>query len=217
MDLQTMRTRLRRRIGNPATSDVADAVLNDHLNEAYNEMVDRFPHHKTRSKSTVNTVAGDSSYDLPAAMEALLFVRDNTNFRRLKKRGLQWLAGIGEQVNGKPEHYIRFQNAVEIVPPPDDVYVLEFTGISRVTPLASGGDTPIVSPSWHMGIVLLARWHFFDEAGDLAKAKYALDSWKVWLSNKPTEAEQETPDAGGVEISTLGSVEERRLDFDHSA
>ena len=85
MDLTTMRTRLRARIGNPDVVDVPDDDLTRIINSAYGDIADRFRFHKVRKICTFPTVSNTQDYGLPADLLEIMKVRDQTNGRQLRK------------------------------------------------------------------------------------------------------------------------------------
>jgi hypothetical protein len=85
--------------------------------------------------------------------------------------------------------------------------------------LADINDQPSIPPTWHMGIVLYAAWYYYDEVNDLPKAAARYQSFKTWLSDKPTEIDEEMKADmdSGVDIVPLNkAVTERGLDFNHA-
>ena len=148
-------------------------------------------------------------------------VYNRTAAKRLTKLGDR---GAGEQDNlsvpdantqGNPVSYARWGEGIQLYPQPDGVYQIEVYTKRQVTSLSADGDTPVIPTSWHNGIVLLARWYYYDSIGDLPKAEYAYNTFKLWLADKPVEIEEEKSDIdSGVAIPTLARPTSR-LDFDH--
>ena len=94
----------------------------------------------------------------------------------------------------RPRKYIRYRNYVELVPTPDGEYLMEVFFNVNAKPLVDDQDEPVLPPSWHEGIYLRAKWWFYTDSGDLAQATHALNSYTLWLSDKPSEIEEETVD-----------------------
>lgn len=217
MDLLTMRTRLRKRVGNPTTTDVPDVDLNEAINSAYSDVAVRYKFHKVRRLCTFNTVIGQAKYGLPVDCFAVLRVRDNTNKKNLTKAGDREYASRTNTTNGKPGKYIRYRDWITVEPPPDGVFEFELFYKSKPVDLVADADQPVLPTAWHEGIIRLARYYHFDTVGDLPKAAVALQVFNFWTETMPLEFDDEAEAIdSGVEIPTLHNAEGARLDFDHS-
>lgn len=208
MDLTTMRTRLRARIGNPDITDVPDVDLTRILNSAYGDIADRFRFHKVRKLCTFPTVTSQREYGMPADLLEIMKVRDLTNGRQIKKADYIDAASNAEKADSiieqQPLHYIRYRNFINLYPTPDGVYVIELFYKAGVVDLVADADTPILPAPWHEGIIKLARHYFYDEKGDIPKSQYALSIYNSWLSTKPNEVDEEKKDLDkGVRIPSL--------------
>lgn len=209
MDLITMRTRLRARIGNPDTTDVPDSDLSRIINSAYTDVADRFRFHKVRKLCTFPTASGTQDYGLPTDLLDIIKVRDQTNGRQLRKVDYNDAAEKNEKAGSvlrqQPMHYLRYRNFIRLEPTPDGAYVVEMFYRAGIVDLALDADAPVVPVPWHEGIVKLARHYFYDEKGDIPKSQYALSIYNSWLSTKPIEVDEEKRDLDrGVKIPSLG-------------
>jgi len=207
-------------IGSPTTDDVSDDRLDIHINEAYRDIATKFPHHKARKLCSFPTVAGTSDYGLPAEAEAVLRVWDETNGKWLKKVGdtflVQW--DTLNEPDAQPENYIRLREFIRLYPTPDGIYTIWIFHREEIADLAADGDEPVINLSWHPAIPRLARYKYYDEQGDIPKAQYAFTAYQAWLSDKPTEFEEESRDIdSGVTIPTLQRRKTSQLDFERSA
>lgn len=206
MNLVELRASLRRSIKNPGEQDVPEADLRDYINEGYRDLAGRYQYHQTRKRCTFVTVAHQAKYQLPPDLASVLRLRDNTHGRKLKKAGDRLIA---DQHVPKFEHwphkYVRYRNYVELVPVPDaDGYVIEVWYIAIPQLLSLDTDVPVLPETWHRGIVLRARWHYFVDRGDSAQATEALNLFTVWVSDKPSEIEEESVDIdSAVEVPEL--------------
>lgn len=210
MDLSTMRTRLRARIGNPDTTDVPDADLTRIVNSAYGDIADRFRFHMVRKICTWDTVSGTQDYGLPTDLLEIIKVRNQTEGWQIKKGDYVDAADKWERsdsvIESRPTHYIRYRNFMRLEPTPDGVYTIELFYKAGVVNLVDNADEPILPSTWHEGIIKLARHYFYDEKGDIPKAQYALAIYNSWLSTKPNEVDEEKKDLDkGVRIPTLAS------------
>lgn len=220
MTLAQLRTKLRSRIGNPSTADVSDAKLTELLNDALEELRDKYRFLRGRGRAKFTTTLGVDKYRISAITDTLLRVWDRTNKRRLNKIGPTQVAtkDFASPVNGKPMEYARFEDYLQLFPPPDSAYVIELFYRAKGTTLVADGDIPDIPATWHKGITILGAFNYYDgEAKDLPKAVYENNALKNWVADKPSEADEEaaTTDAG-VELPTFGSVASQRLDFDRS-
>lgn len=224
MQLSVMRTRLRKRIGNPDSTDVTDSTLDQHINDAYRDIATKYHHHRARKLCEFPTVTSQSSYGLPTTVGAVLKVIDTTNDKKLKKLGPRRYAEMdfASPDDGKPVWYIRLRQFVTLMTDdggaPDGIYTIRIHYTDTITDLAEATDTPVIPIPWHVGIILLARWYYHDEQGDNPKAAYALNAWRSWLSDRSTEIEEElmADMDSGVEVPTL-TQQDPRLNFDQSA
>lgn len=218
MQLSDMRTRLRKTIGNPDTTDVPDADLNELINLAYRDIAGRYRFHTVRKLCQFTTVDGTERYGLPTDCEVVLRVRDVTNGTKLRKRGDRFAAvqeASDDEVTGKPTDYVRQRDWILLDPTPDDAYVMELYYKAGITDLDADTDEPILPEAWHEGILKLARHKFYDDSGDIPKATYALANYDSWLSTKPIEFDEEKKDIDqGVEIPTLKNAARATVSFD---
>lgn len=219
MDLDTMRTSLRKKIGNPTTGEVADADLTGYLNTAYRRIANRYAFRKMRGRATFDTVASTYQYSLPSNAVAVTAVRNQTDKVKLDRIGEHQVARYTTDVTteGSPVQYARFENYIQLFPVPDAVYTIEVYYKVVITALSANADVPVIPESWHEGIVLLARWVYYDEQPDYAKAQYALGVFKDWVAEQPVEVHEETVDLdAAVELPTLSKNLGTNYDWDHS-
>lgn len=220
MDLLQLRTKLRRQVGNPTSGDVTDSLLNEQINQAYKDVADRFRFHRNRKLCTFSTVVGQAEYGLPADLLSIIRVRDTTNGVRLIKSDSKRDAALDVATmdnRGKPTHYSRYRTWVTLDPVPDGIYTIELFYKGNIVDLVSDSDTPVLPDTWHHGILLMAKYHYYIDQPDAPKAQHAMGAFNDWATNKPSEVDEEKSDFdSGVEIPTLSHSTKARLDFDHS-
>lgn len=221
---QNMADDLRQMIGNPTSTSITDATLFDLLNKAAQKLSDEFRFKGAKKRVTFPTVIGTNQYTLPTDIFAVRQVWDRTNGKKLNKRGVNWLARNSQALvsspitNGKPTDYVSFGTYVQLVPPPDGVYTIELYYTIQMPTLVNPTDVSLLPPNWHDGVVLKARWYYWDRVKpDYTKAAYALNVFKDWVRDQPTDVEAETYDIdSAVEVPTLAHHHHNpRLDFDH--
>jgi hypothetical protein len=229
MNLTEMLTRVRNRIGSPTVTDVTDLTLTQYINDAQTEIMDRYKFLSGRIRAkfqTQTSIAGGAwfdKYDLsqindpngnPIWAHVVLKAWDRTNGKELRKRTQRFSAehdvdtidGATPIQPGKPYAYLRYENYIQIWPPPDGIYTIEMLMKRQAIPLENSMDTPILPVSWHRGITILAAYIYFDELKkDAVKALVEYQAWTKWLADKPVEAQEELQDleTQGVDIPTL--------------
>ena len=194
MNLSEMRTKLRRKIGNPTTTDVPNSELNDFLNDAQEYISDRYNFHMGRTLYAFNTVAGTKRYALPADAVAVIKVGNRTDrkwIRKLDNRDQFRAENQDTDVTGPPERYSRMRDWIQFWPIPDAVYSIGLFYKNAMASLVNDNDESPLPVTWHNGIVLYARYLFYDERQDYAKAQYGYAAWSLWASSKPSELEEE--------------------------
>lgn len=210
-------------IGNPTVLDVNDGVLTEHINTAYREIGNKFRFHLVRKICTFDTISGVSRYGLPVDVAVILRMRNNTSEIRMEKvdsrRRYQQQNYTANVQLGVPKGYIRYRDWVEMIPIPDGVYQIELFYKISLVDLSADSNVPVIPESWHRGIVLLARYNYFDDEGDIPKSIDADNKYKTWLADQPVEVDEEARDFDvSVEIPELGgwNGQDPRLDFNHA-
>lgn len=223
MNLLILRDRLRRMIGNPTTADVGDGNLSEHINTAYREIVNKYRFHLGRKICTFDTIADVSRYGLPTDLASIIRVRNNTTEVRMEmldsRRRYEEVNYTANIQTGEPVRYIRFRDWIELAPIPDGVYQIEIYYKLGIVDLSADIDEPVIPVSWHRGILLLSKYIYYDEEGDIPKATTAYARFNTWVQDQPTEVDEEKADLdSGVAIPTLGVWKntDPRLDFNHS-
>lgn len=214
MEFSEMITSLRRRVGRPTTTEVPDDTLKEVINRAYKEIATKYPFNEVRCITSFNTTADDARYQVPTDSNMIYRVWDDTNKKKLHKRGVRFMTGLPDNLpNGKPLHYVRVRNYIQLIPTPDAEYSIKLYYKLDLTELEANDDVPVLPPSWHEGILLKARHMYYDDRGEVGKAIYALNAWKEWISDKPSEIDEEKDDMDdtGVVIPSLGHEYSRGL------
>lgn len=208
MNLLELRAALRRSIKNPGEEDVPLTDITDYINEGYRDLAGRYQYHQTRKRCTFVTVAHQAKYQLPPDLASVLRLRDNTHGRKLRKAGDRLIADLHvPKFERWPHAYTRYRQYVELTPTPaEDGYVIEVFYIAVPILLALDTDVPVLPETWHRGIVLRARWHYFVDRGDSAQATESLNLFTVWVADKPSEIEEESVDIdSAVEVPELSA------------
>ncbi len=222
MNLGQIRTALRTRIGNPSTADVSDASLNGHINDAYQEIFNKYKFKRRRARGKFTTTIGADKYLVSTFTDVIFKAWDRTNGRELEKVGTNILSEQDYDAspnalvqNARPQKWAYTETYFQLLPPPDGAYVIEIVYKVIFTALANDNDVPIIPINWHRGIVILASYMYYDdEAGDTVKATYHSQRFKDWVSDQPVEEHEETEAIdSGVEVPSLAArVSMRRPD-----
>jgi len=205
--LGTLRTKLRSAIGNPSTSQVTNASLDEVLNDAYLEICDEFRFRKFRLVHTFDTIASTDTYALSNSVSVLLRVwceTDDERGRIARVDAREWAdaGGSDSDITGRPTGYIRHEDSIQLVPMPDAVYAISYYAKVLPDELDDDADVPEIPPAWHPAMWKLARHLYWDLNGDAAKAQYAYNNYRLWISRKSDEwadeLESEQEDGGPV-------------------
>lgn len=234
MILSELRDDLRRKIGNPTTASVPDTTLNRFTNESLRHIMDRYPFYASRNIQSFPTVADTKRYALPSDCGTLMRVWNATNRHRIHRTDMRKYAATENQdtdITGDPYFYFRlgttdslgvYTDWIQFNPIPDAVYTIGLFYKTTVADLVNDSDTPPIPLTWHPGIVVYARYLFYDETQDWQRAQFSYASWNLWVQDKPVELQEELmfDYDGAAELPTLrgGGFSEtgrRSLDFDH--
>jgi hypothetical protein len=224
MNLGELRAIVRRRIGNPSAADVPDSVLNGHINDAAEEIQDKYSFVRLRKRARFTTTAGTDKYLISPLTEIIYKVWDRTNKLELVKVGANYVASreFDGLPNAKPRFYARFEDYVQLLGDgggaPDGAYDIEMLYRAKFATMTDDTHEPEVPEPWHKGISLLAAYNYYDADGkDAAKAQAQWLAWRNWVADKPVEAHEETEAIdSGVELPGLAAGVPLRLPFDLS-
>lgn len=206
MNLFQMRTELRPKLGNPSVANVPDSELTSAINAGIRFIAARYPFNELRKLVSFPTVVGTDRYVLPSDLAWVRRVWDDTNKRKLKKRGISWLASLApNQQANVPLYYVRAEDWIQPVPSPNGAYTIMLYYQFQPIDLVADADVSVLPAAWHDGVVLKARHLYYDGKGDVGKAIYARNEWKDWVADKPSEIDQEKEDMddAGVELPEL--------------
>ena len=220
MTLAEFRTALTTAVGNP--NGISSTVLDDCINRAYLKICDMFTFSQNTKRTTVSTTIGTRTYNLAANDTTVLGVWNKTYKYSLIKVDHHQVNDFDDQSTasprtGRPKKYYRADGSIFIMPAPDAVYTLELVTKQKVAKLVNTSDTPVLYSTWDDGIIMLARWYYFDQyAMDYPKAQYAWGVWQSWLQTKPSEVHQESVDLEqGVSFMPSSTTNNRGVDFDY--
>src|SRR5256885_608867 len=157
MNLDQMRTLLRTRIGNPSITDVPSTPnLDSHINDACQEVLNKYKFKKRRARARFTTQIGIDKYNVRQTTDVIYKVWDRTNGKELERVGKSVLSERDYDSspnnlvqNGKPSQWTYMEAYLQLLPPPDGAYNIEFVYKVLYTPLVNSGDVPVVPTPWH--------------------------------------------------------------------
>lgn len=204
---------MRTRIGNPSTTDVPDTPnLDQHLNDAYQEILNKYKSKRRRARARFTTTIGTDKYKVDGLTDVIYKVWDRTNGVQLEYVGKTKLAESDYDAspnalvqNAHPQRWAHIETYLQLLPPPDGAYVIEFVYKVMYTALVNATDVPVIPVTWHRGIpILAAHMYYDDEGGDPAKATYHKNAFRDWVADQPAEEHEEAEAIdSGVEVPTL--------------
>jgi len=219
LDLPTLRAELRQLLGVdsddlPDDTDLANNKVGANLllNQAYWELLDKFPFREKEISATFLTVAGTRYYQIPSMFEALrqLSIEDvesqqHTVIERATVYEYETLFVNTSAEQGKPTKYVREKNGIRFWRTPDQVYTITIKYWAVLSDLSSGNPTPEIPQSWHEIILAGAVWRGFFHLGDHARmASSKAIHTSLINSAVPVEAKEEfDTHLGGVEVAGL--------------
>src|SRR6266581_5164176 len=157
MQLSDLRSRLRSRIGNPSTTDVPDTPnLDQHINDAYQEILNKYKFKRRRARARFTTVIGTDKYNVSSLTDVIYKAWDRTNGRELEYVGTNVLSKRDYNAtpnalvqNSKPEKWAHIETYLQLLPPPDGAYVIEFVYKVTYAALVNTTDVPVIPAPWH--------------------------------------------------------------------
>lgn len=205
MNFTELKARLRKALQNPALEELTDDDCGLYVNDGYRDLSGRYPFHQSRKRCTFDTVIGEERYQLPPDIAAVLRLSNLTIGYKLRKAGDRLIADrLVDGFRTWPKSYVRYRNYVELAPTPSAIHTIEIFYKAIQHELSAGTDAPVLPEDWHNGIVLRGRWYYYLDRGDLSQQSASDAAYKLWLSDKPGEIEEESVDIdSGVELPEL--------------
>ena len=189
----TGRASLRRWLGN--RTDLVDADYDLFLNDGLFDLTTRRIHFQSLEKvgASITSVLNQPNYPSPADAFAILHIEDTTNDRVLDRfpGGFEdFLRGRQNQVSAvgnPPTEFIEYGSQLWFGPmPPVAGIVWAPFYYQRATWAADGTATPGIEEEWHQAVLMIARIHAAQEAGDAGRLQLAEAEWQAWLAQRDT-------------------------------
>lgn len=179
------------------------------LNEAYWELLDKFPFREKETTATFPTAEGTRFYKLPSTFEALreisiedLTTGQHTPLERITQRQYETDYVNSTDNENTPTHYLREGDGIRLWPTPDDIYTLTIKYWTELTDLSDSSE-PDIPRQWLEVLKFGAAWRGHFHFGNDSKALTARNTWTSLISAMtPTEAKEETDThLGGLEVA----------------
>lgn len=214
LTLSQMRELLRRLVGNPSSTDVPDSELNEYLNMSYKDIVAKYRFHRARTICYINTVSGTARYFLPREVGVLKRVWNHDLGYKITRADIDAIIPVAsEEVfeEGQPTTYTRIGRTITLRPVPNGVWQIDIYYKRMAASLTADDDVPFIPSTWHIGIVYYAESFYWKFRQDHAKQQLAFNDWKVWVSDKPTEMDEEMRSSSvGTQLPQRGEWSRRR-------
>lgn len=177
------------------------------LNRSAWEIFDIYDFKDKEAESTITTVAGTTSYTVPADLDALqgIAIKDinSLDWDAISKNEiLEFEENLSDRVDSraKPTTYLRRSNEIRLYPTPDNAYSIKVKYWKTLADLATGG--PTIPESWHEIILYGAIWRGFAEFGDYNRSQAASQMQAKLINPKKTVEQKEKFDTrtAGLDI-----------------
>lgn len=205
MNFTELKARLRKSVKNPDLTELPDADAGEYVNSGYRDVTGRYPFHQTRKRCTFNTIIGEEKYQMPDDIAAILRLKIVDTGKKLWKAGDRLIADrLTDGFRSDPQKYVRYRNYVELAPTPSRVQTIEIYYRAIQALLSDANPNPVLPLEWHDGIWMRGRWYYWMDKGDTAQKASADADYKLWLSDKAGEIDEESVDIdSGVELPEL--------------
>lgn len=182
MDLGTLRTALRNRVG---VSDYdgffTDARLTDLINEAIQVVSSEEDWPWLQTTETIATVNGTQAY-APAAdwLRTKALIIDG--YDAMQWRSLQEIREYGSDYLGLPVVYTVYGDQILFGPTPGAAYSVTHDYIKQEPELAVSDDEPIMPSQFHGAILAQAAHLASLRAGDMSRVQAFGSEYSTWLN-----------------------------------
>jgi len=183
MNVGGLQTRLRNRLGTPSDDQGLPVnMLTDFLNEANLQIAMEHDWPWRLTSTTFPTVAGTSSYALPADHLRTRVLRIAQN-RPLNERVLFDLEQTfyDDATRGEPTDFAVEGANILLRPIPDRVYTLTHWYLKVEPALAKDTDVPLMPEMFQTSIVELAAYYAFRRTGYTEQAAIAEGAYQKWI------------------------------------
>lgn len=180
LDLTTMRTAVRTRLGNPSTDGFfSDAQLTDLVNEALQVISAEADWPWQEATTTFSTAAGTNTYTPPTDwIQTRALVIDG--YDAMEYRTLAEIREYLTTSQDVPTAYTVSGETLLLRPTPDGVYTVRHDYVKSEPALANDTDAPLMPNQWRYSIVAFACHLAHMRQGDTGRAAGALAEYASW-------------------------------------
>lgn len=215
LSIQQMRDKVRLITGEDST-DLDDTAADVLLNQAWWEIIDKFPFREKERTDRFDMEIGRRDYPTPQPFEAIQTIsvvtpedgahrrleRMTTTFYEENFREDTTVSNVVDQ-KGIPQRYFRRGDGMVVWPTPDKAYETVIYYLVTLADLEKGDvDFPVIPQVWHEIIYLGGTWRRLIELGDFARSR-EIKNHQIALINStsPVEAkEEQDTHLGGVDL-----------------
>lgn len=198
MDLVTMRSKVRERLGVPASDGLyTDTVLTSLINAALHYIESEADWGWLEAEATITTASADADYDLPARYRSTIGVVNADGFPLDKATAKMHRLLRG--ASGVPKVWDVLGNQIRLAPTPNAILALTHIYVGGEVDLAADGDEPTMPTVWHQAIVEYATYLAFRRWKSDAEAGSALAAYETWVEQMKAKAPRVSVDEGGGE------------------
>jgi hypothetical protein len=203
-----LRIKLRLHTGE-SDSDLSDNDADMLLNQAYWELLDKFPFREKEREATSTLTTGVREHVGPTPFEYIMQISiadpsDNKRYvlDRMTVREYDELFDSDTDNYGRPEKYFRRNDGYVVWPTPDKTYNVFIHHKATLANLGTA-QNPEIPRSWHEIILFGAVWRRLTELGDHIRARELLNLQRTLVNSlPPTESKEEDSQRAGVSVPT---------------
>ena len=212
MNFGTIKSHLTRNLGN---RDDIDTFIAQWINNTYLDLVTTGKFPELRKFAPIpcpaldgttawTTEEGTSDYSMASGALFPVSLRDLTNERPLRPRGIRWYDRNRSTTNGEPNIYAIYGGRYYLDPTPNGSYTIQERFRKKVTdPVLTEDDhIPVIGQEWHEALELGATYRGARALGypDANKWLGDLKAFMVAHSEQHTEEEEDADVGFSIEI-----------------
>jgi hypothetical protein len=197
MDLTTMRTSVRYRLGVPSTdSFYTDAILTETINEALRWYTVQWDWPWLEKSETLTTVNGTATVSPAADYSATIAIVDSTGVA-LERKPIEELLRMGTGTAAIVRYYSVVSGTLHFRPVPNaNLSPVHYYRASE-TVLSGNSDVPLMPSQYHEAIVEYATAIALERRGATAEAAARREFANTWVENMRARADRYSESTGG--------------------
>ncbi len=205
MDLETMREKLRTRLGVPASDGLyTDDVCTSLINSALHYLESEADWGWLETEATVATINGTATYALPAGYRSTIAVLNADGFPL--DQATAAMHRLLRGAVGAAKVWDIYGSDLRLAPTPNAVVNITHVYIGAEDDLVADEDVPSLPSVWHDAVVEYAAYLGFRRWGPQADAGSALAAYETWLEQMLRKAPRYSTSTGGGEAAPAAQV-----------